>query len=171
MNSFVVLAARRYQERACTDLSAQFRFIKRRDALWVPSEMLGMWIGPGPDIVSASRLDADGAVSDSRQLALDIRSEVGVSGWWMMFQVKDSSLTRVRLLDELVARSVAPEGDRQPRFVPVFLRSTPDDVCRSELAQLCERHPDEVCPPLQMNPMTGALCPLMAPAGSRTGVP
>jgi len=169
VKSFVVLAARRFRERARMDLSAQFGFIKRHNALWVPSELLGMWVGAEREIVAAHRPATDSSAGTTPGLVLDIQSALGVSGSWMVFYVQDSALTRACLLDELVARSAGLAGNSQSRFIPVFPRSTPDGALRSELAQLCARHPDEVCPPLLMNTMTGALSPVVASPG--VGIP
>ena len=159
MKSFVVLAASRFQDKACADLSAQFEFTKRHHELWVPNEILGMWVGPGPDIVSARSRESESSSCLSPRVALNIQTTIGVDGLWMMFCLEDPSLTRIRLLDKLVASGAQPSGDREPRFIPVFLRSIPNEARRFELSQLFARHPDEMCPPLLMNPMTGALSP------------
>ena len=149
MRTFVVLPAqdeRKTLERARADLSAQFQFMKRQHALWVPHEMLGMWVTPDVSLYAAL---------DGLARSMAIASAVGVAGRWTMLSIDDATLTRTRLLDVLV------EGDGArgptPRFVPVFPQSTTDAALRDELTQLFTRHPGDVCDPLRMNPMTGAL--------------
>jgi hypothetical protein len=156
MKTFVMLATRRFLDRACSDISAQFGFFKRRRALWLPDEMLGVWVGPEPDILSAR---VDSFQSSSPPRALNALSGVAAMGLWTMCWVDDSTLTRVRLLDELVAGSARAKRGHEPRFLPVFPRSALDETLRAELSQLTARHSDEVCAPLLMNPMTGALSP------------
>jgi len=156
MKTFVMLATRRFLDRACSDISAQFGFFKRRRALWLPDEMLGIWVGPEPDMISAQ---VDSFQCSSPPCALNAQGSVSVLGLWTMFWVDDSTLTRARLLDELVASSAGAGAKRgpEPRFLPVFPRSVLDETLRAELSQLSARHSDEVCAPLLMNPMTGAL--------------
>jgi len=154
MKTFVMLATRRLLHRACADISAQFGFFKRRRALWLPDEMLGVWVGPEPDMVSAQ---VDSFQCSSPPRALNARSSVAVMGLWKVFWVDDSTLTRVRLLDELVAGSAGAKRGPEPRFLPVFPRSAFDETLRAELSQLSARHSDEVSAPLLMNPMTGAI--------------
>jgi hypothetical protein len=147
MRTFVVLPARdeaRSLERARADLSAKFQFMKRQHALWVPQEMLGMWVTPRVSLCAAL-----GEFAHSTAIACSI------PGRWTMLSIDDATLTRARLLDVLV------EGDRvrgpKPRFVPVFPQSTSEAALRDELTQLFARHPSDVREPLLMNPMTGAL--------------
>ncbi|MBM4185560.1 MAG: hypothetical protein FJ207_15295 [Gemmatimonadetes bacterium] len=158
MKTFVVLTAHGLLERACSELSVHFGFIKRHHALWLPDEMLGMWVGPEPEVVLPHTSETDSFHCSSPRRLLHVHSTVGISGLWTMCYVDDSSLTRVRLLDELVGGSSAGTGaTRGSRFLPVFPRSTSDEAIRSEVSRLSARYPDEVCPPLFMNPMTGAL--------------
>ena len=140
MSSFVLLANAFDVKRACADLTAQLSFTKRRRALWMPGEILGMWVGPKPGV------------------QLDVVDAFGFAGSWMMFRLEDESLDREALLDRLVASDQRQHGE--PRFTPVFPRSTPEQERMAELARMRERHPREVGPPLLMNPMTGALEPV-----------
>lgn len=156
MKSFVVLTALRFLERACVDLSAQSAFIKRNNALWVPSELLGMWVGAAPDLVLGPRAETHLSRSSGRRSDLRVHSTLAVSGSWTILHLEEPTPSRLGLLDDLVARS-APEGIRRPRFVPVFPRSMPDEALRAGVALLRASHPDEVCSPIIMNPMSGAL--------------
>jgi len=139
MSSFVALADSRLLNKACTELSAQFEFRKKRYELWVPDEILGVWVG------SHSTLD------------LRFQNTFGFLNRWMMVCLDEPLLTRAGLLDMLVARGIQQSSVVGPRFIPVFSRSTPADVRNAELAQMRSLHPDEIRDPLVMNPMTGAL--------------
>lgn len=156
MKSFVVLAAHRFLERACADLSAQSAFIKRNNALWVPDELLGMWVGAAPDLVLGPRVKADVSPKSGRRSPLRAHSTFAVSGLWTILTLDDPAPSRLGLLDDLVARSI-PAAVWRPRFIPVFPRSMPEEVLRAGLALLRASHPDEVCSPILMNPMSGAL--------------
>lgn len=139
MSSFVALADYRLLKTACTELSARFEFTKRRYELWVPDEILGIWVG------SHSTLD------------LRFQNTFGFLSRWMMVCLDEPQLTRAVLLDMLVSRAIEQPRVVEPRFIPVFSRATPGDVQNTELAQMRSLHPDEVREPLLMNPMTGAL--------------
>ena len=139
MSCFVALADSRLLAKACAELSAQFEFTKRRYGLWVPDEILGVWVGSHPS------------------LNLRFRSSFGFPSRWMMVCFDEPSLTRAVLLDMLVSRGIQQSRVVEPRFIPVFSRATPEDRRNAELAQMRALHPDETRDSLLMNPMTGAL--------------
>ncbi len=139
MVSFVALADSTMLETACAELSAQFAFNKRRRELWLPDEILGIWIGPTSD------------------LELTFAHSFGFTDRWIAIYLDEAGLTRTRLLDLLVAKDI--EGAGEPRFIPVFPRVISREERISELARLTRRHAHELRPALTMNPMTGSLCP------------
>ncbi len=139
MSSFVALADSSLLKKACVELSAQFEFTKRRYELWVPDEILGIWVG------------------SHSSLELRFRNAFGFLNRWMMVCLDEPLLTRAVLLDMLVSRDIQQTRVVEPRFIPVFSRSTSVDFRNEELAQMRSLYPDEICDPLLMNPMTGAL--------------
>gem|GEM_PF-2624428 len=155
--SFVVLYDSKYADRACTDLSAQFGFTKRQYGLWVPREILGMWVGPDPDILSEHDPTRDSSLPQRPLLRLKLNSVTGLPGKWMLYSFQDPRLSRARLLDQLVSSGAKLKGDPEPRFIPVFSRSIASETRRTELNVLRMQHPGEICRPLLMNPMSGAL--------------
>ncbi len=139
MSSFVALADSRLLHKACAELSAQFEFTKKRYELWVPDEILGIWVG------SHSGLE------------LRFQNAFGFLNRWMMVCLDEPLLTRTVLLDKLVARGIQQPGVEEPRFIPVFSRAISGDERTAELAHMRSLYPDEIRDPLVMNPMTGAL--------------
>ena len=139
MSSFVALADSRLLNRACAELSAQFEFTKKRYELWLPDEILGVWVG------------------SHSELELRFQTTFGFLNRWMMVCLDEPLLTRAGLLDMLVSHSIQPSQVVEPRFIPVFPRSTAGDVRNAEIAHMRALHPDEIRDPLLMNPMTGAL--------------
>jgi len=139
VSSFVALADSSLLNKACAELSAQLEFTKKRYALWVPDEILGLWVG------------------SHSSLELRFRNAFGFLNRWMMVCLDEPLLTRAALLDMLVSRDIQQSRVVEPRFIPVFSRSTSVDFRNAELAQMRSLYADEVCDPLLMNPMTGAL--------------
>lgn len=153
MSSFVALADSRLLDKTCRELADQFEFTKKRNGLWLPGDILGVWVGP--------------------HASLDLRfeSSFGFLNRWMMVCLDEPGLTRAALVDTLVSRSGPPSRDAGPRFMPVFPRGTPSDVWHAELAQMRSLHPDEIGDPLWMSPMTGALSGASSPVLEREAGP
>ena len=155
--SFVLLSDPAFVEEACAELSARFEFTKRRRGLWLPQEILGMWVGPEPDFLLESPPKTEEAPSARPAVDLTVENVFGFAQRWMIIHLKSRQLTRNCLLDKLVANPAGLPKGHPPRFIPVFPRIFSDTVRRAELAKLQARHPHELCPPRFMNPMTGSL--------------
>ena len=107
MSSFVALRKVSLLEQACRELSSQFEYTKKRNGLWLPGEILGVWVG------------------SHASLNLSFDHSFGFLDRWVMVCLDEPYLSRATLLEELVARSNVDPCAEGPRFMPVFSRGTP----------------------------------------------
>ena len=142
MSGFLAVAERRLVQRACAEVSAQLAYTKRRNALWVPDDILGVWVGNLPT------------------LNLEFVASFGYLDRWMMVLLDDPTLVRIDLLEHLVGESEDRTFPAEPRFMPVFSTATTESVRSDELSGMRSLHPQEIGAPLLMNPMTGFLSPV-----------
>lgn len=146
MASFIALADSAFLETACAELSAQYKFTKRSHPLWTPGEILGIGIGAQPE------------------LPLRSAHSLGFPGRWVLTSLDEPTLTRLDLLDLLVANEFRGPRSCEPRFIPVFPRTLSRETREAEIATLRERQAHELCAPLLMNAMTGTLSPSEEPS-------
>lgn len=168
---WLVIASADHVDRAVRDVEAFLAFQRARPSPTHDEhrrDVIGIW-------VDSTMVDAVPAVFDvrsaTRHRRFRVRESVGVNGlwslWWLDVELAGVSTAfqtvRESLIATLAAVQPSRDGDRVPRFVPVFGVEQHSSAIQIEVDRLRELFQSRIGEPVTWDSRTGALLRVSGP--------